>query len=450
MTKMNFGFSLHERASRKPFLLFVVLSWVCILFVFRGAVSGERILAPLDIPATIFPKFKYINPSSGKIPRNHYLIDMFDLVLPRQYLAYEAIQAGEFPWWDPYTDGGRPLAVEGHANLTDPLRLVLCRFLPFVAAYNWTHILHSFLTGLSMFLLVRLLGFSQYVTLVGALSFQFSGLQALMFYPEFVPNTLWHYPLLWIVLVKYFRASWPLAVGLGGILCAGAILAGSQQSHAWLVLFMACLALGYGLASSKWRQDLVRLSCVAAGAFLLGSAIAAPVLVPQIEIFLRSYRDLGGLRIGKHLLTGVFSLTGVFPWLAGSFRTLDLGKIIDQAGPGYLIFVGTPIMILAIVAVCVARRERLLRRPEVLTAVFLLVAYLVLICSTPLLNTLYIRSAGLAVVGLVVLFGAGLQEVVADERRSTRNLIKVAVTVLAFVVAVAHLFAFLVYPRLEG
>src|SRR4051812_45704852 len=232
-----------------------------------------------------------------------------------------------------------------HASIPDPLRLLLYRFFPFVAAYNWTHILYSFLTGLSAFSLLRFLGFSSFVTLLGALSFQFSGLQAILFYPEFVPNTLWCYPLLWVILLKYFRSRPALAIGLGGLICANAILAGSQQSHAWLVLFLACLLGGYTLAKPS---DFFRLFWIIAGAFALGCLISAPVLVPQIEIFVLNKRPLDAARLGKHLLTGIFSLAGIFPWFTGSFRSIDLSKVVGQMSVAYLVFAGTPIMILAV------------------------------------------------------------------------------------------------------
>src|SRR5687768_15255169 len=209
---MSVGCSRSQQADKRTFVAFVLLSWICILFAFRGAVCGTHILAPVDIGPALYSKFKAIDPNYGNVPRNHYLIDTFDLMLPRQYLAHQGIQAGEFPWWDPFSHGGRPLGVEVHANLLDPIRLLLYSTLPWVAACNWTFIIHSFLTGLSMFLLLRFLGCSQFVTLLGALSFQFSGLQAIMFYPEFVANTLWYYPLLWIVFAKYHEARPAMAI----------------------------------------------------------------------------------------------------------------------------------------------------------------------------------------------------------------------------------------------
>jgi len=71
---------------------------------------GAGILAPLDIPATLYSKYKWIDPKAGNIPRNHYLIDMFDYDLPRNFVVHQSLANGEFPWWEPYTEGGRPLA----------------------------------------------------------------------------------------------------------------------------------------------------------------------------------------------------------------------------------------------------------------------------------------------------------------------------------------------------
>src|SRR5207244_5492467 len=129
----------------------------------------------------------YIDPTLGEVPRNHHFIDMFDFDIPRAYLAHRALHAGEFPWWEPYSHGGRPLAAEAHTAISDPIRLVMFRLFSFVTAQNWTRIIQSFVAGLSMFLLLRFFGFSQFFTVLGALSFQFSGFQALFFYPEIVP-----------------------------------------------------------------------------------------------------------------------------------------------------------------------------------------------------------------------------------------------------------------------
>src|SRR6187397_2984059 len=101
---MNWGLSLTDRPTWRTTALFLALSWLAIVFVFRGAVWGDRIVSPLDVAATLYTKYKWIDPKVGTIPRNHYVIDMFDYELARVYVAHRSLQAGEFPWWDPYSD----------------------------------------------------------------------------------------------------------------------------------------------------------------------------------------------------------------------------------------------------------------------------------------------------------------------------------------------------------
>jgi hypothetical protein len=106
---------------------------------------------------------------------------------------------------------------------------------------------------------------------------------------------------------------------------------------------------------------------------------------------------------GLFMLSGVFSLTGVFPWFLGTFRTIDLTKVINQNSAGFVVYLGTPVMILAAVGLAALKRAARPISPGLRTALVLVFAYFVVICSTPLLSLFYLRSAGLGVLGLVVL-----------------------------------------------
>jgi hypothetical protein len=132
-------------------------------------------LAPVDIAPTIFSKYRYVDPSAGEVPANHYIIDQLTYDLPLQYTIYGAYRRGEIPWWDPYDYAGRPLLADAHVNGTDPIRIICYLTLPFVSAYNWNLILKSILTGLGMFLLLRHLHFVFSISLPLALTFQFAG-----------------------------------------------------------------------------------------------------------------------------------------------------------------------------------------------------------------------------------------------------------------------------------
>jgi hypothetical protein len=441
---MNWGLSLTEKPNRTTAVWFLVLSCVGMGVMFRGAITGDAILAPLDIPPKLFTHYEWIDATAGEVPRNHYVIDMFDFDLPLTHLAHRSLQLGEFPWWNPYCEGGRTLAVEPHLGVTDPLRFLMLHIPDFVTAYNWSRIGQCFLSGLTMFALLRFLGFAQFTTILGALSFQFCGFQASFFYPYI--HSLLYYPLLWLVLAKYGRARPATAIALGGLLCGAIIGGGSQQSHPYLVLFLGSLVAGYG---SCFRRDVLTLLCVAGGAFLLGCALAAPVLVPQIEIFMVSARKVPLSGIGSYMLTGLLSTGGIFPWFTGSFRTLDVGKFFEQSGAAYAVYIGTPAMILALVGLFAGRHSSRAGSPETRTAVLLVLLYFVGICSTPLLKVLYYRSALLAALGLTVLFATGFEVLVRAAWPIARKVIVWIVVLLCVGVAASHLFAFVIYPRIQ-
>ena len=60
---MDCGLNLTAAPTRRTTVAFIILSCLGMLFVFRGAIWGDRILAPLDIAATLFNKYKWIDPT---------------------------------------------------------------------------------------------------------------------------------------------------------------------------------------------------------------------------------------------------------------------------------------------------------------------------------------------------------------------------------------------------
>jgi hypothetical protein len=446
---MNWKLSLTDRPTWRTTALFLLLSWFGIFFVFRGAVWGDRIVAPVDVAAALYSKYQWIDPTLGPIPRNHYVIDMVDYELARVYLAHRSLQAGEFPWWDPYSDGGGPLAAEPHYGLPDPLRLLMYKAFPFVTAYNWTRILQSFLSGLGMFLLLRSLGFAQFSVLLGALSFQFATINSSFVYGV-PPQSLPYYCFLWLALAKYMRTRPLFAIGLGAPLCAAIIMSGTQQSHAYLVLFLVCLTGGYG---SCFRHEILRIASIAAAVFVLGCALAAPVLIPQIEIFQLSSRRLTVDSSPITLLSGIFSLTGIFPWFTGSFRTVDLSKIFSAIHSGgalaYVLHIGTAALMVSAVGILGGRKSLWTGSPHARTAVLLIILYLVVICSTPLMEIFYNRSGALAVIGLTVMFATGWDLLMKNGWRNSGRVMRWIVLLLSIGVVMTHAFALFVYPRIK-
>lgn len=420
----------------------LLASAVLALAVFRGALWGERLLAPLDLAPALMPKYRWMDPAHSGVPANHYTIDQLTYDLPLQHTLYTAWRRGAVPWWDPYTFGGRPLLADAHVNGTDPVRLLCYLTLPFELAYNWTLILHWWLCGAGLFALLRHWKFDPMSCVGLALAGQCAGYQAIFFGHPWNTGAFLYYPWLWLAWDAGLAERRPRAGPLAALAVAGIFYAGNIQSHAYLVVFAAVFLLGYGGRSgAAWRRALP----LVAGTGVLGALLAAPVLAAQVEFYRLSVRAVSVPWNPVSWLSGLVSLTAFHPWALGTFRSLDLSKLFGQYALGFVVFAGSAVTALGMLGA--VRGRALAPRPEIWrTAVGLVLAYL-LILSTPLQAVLYTRSAGLAVLGLLVLAGLGVEGLRRESavlRGWGRGL-----AVLAIVPALAlNLGAFVLYPRL--
>lgn len=162
--------------SIRPWAGFVAVNTLVVLVMFWPAMTGEKILAPVDIPPNLFSKFRYVDPGASGVPDNHYVIDLMLGDLSRNLLVYQAWRNGEMPWWDPFTDCGKPLAAEANAvNVSDPFKVILFHLLPFELAYNWIRIVPFLVSGMLAFGLLRHFGFAFTPALWGGCSTNLPG-----------------------------------------------------------------------------------------------------------------------------------------------------------------------------------------------------------------------------------------------------------------------------------
>lgn len=392
---------------RRSLFIFLLASFLLTVLVYRGALVGTALLAPLDQGPTFFENFEYANPSAGRVPHNHYISDQFAYDLPLQAAIHKAYRDGEIPWWDPWTYGGRPLLADAHVNGTDPIRVLCNLLLPFELAYNWNIALRGILTGLGMFLLLRFLKVGSAVSTLIALSYQFAGWFTLFFGHPWIQGSFAYYPFLWIV--------WAAALGkrpgrhdaLAAILVACIFASGNLQSHTYLPLFAFAFLLGSFFGD---RARFARAFSVVAISGLLGALLTFPLLGNQLEFFLNSSRSITGDSRGiLGLLAVPFSMISIHPWAAGTFRSLELGKLFGQGGIAFLLFFGGAGTVIA-----VAGLRRLFSSSEsdrsfVFTSMACVVIYLIVIAS-PLNKILYPRMAGMAGMGLVVLTALACRE----------------------------------------
>jgi hypothetical protein len=380
-----------------------------------------------------------MDPRATGAPANHIIGDGVQFDLPQQLTIYESYRHGEIPWWDPYEFGGRPLLADAHLSAVDPVRVLLYHLLPFNLAYNWTVVTHFILGGLAMVLLLRHHRFGPSVCVWLALAYEFAGCNALYFCHPWLHASFAYYPLLWLLWDKALEkpAWWRTAIA--SLLVAVIFLAGNLQSHSYVVLFGGVFCLGYGWRDRReWRKSLQ----VVVPSAVIGACLAAPFLTAEAELFQNSSR-----LIGHHgriaWLGGLASLATVYPWMLGTFRTLDLGSFVHQGGAGFLIYIGSIGAVLALLGVirpATAGRGMLKRQ-----ALAMLILYGIIL-SCPLGDIFYARCAGLPSLGLTLLAAIGAEELFGSQREYRR--LGGFVIGLAIILLIGLNFvAFVIYPR---
>jgi hypothetical protein len=421
---------------------FVAGNLLLCLWMFRDALWGSSFLAPLDILPAVCSKYHFMDPASSGIPANQYIVDQVTYDLPVQHVVYEAYRRGEIPWWDPYSFSGRPLLADAHINGTDPIRLLCYLTLPsFAWAYNWTRVLQFFMGGLGMLFLLRHWRFPGWTCALLALTYEFAGCQVYWFEDPWVQASFNYYPLLWLAWEAGFRKPSWWCVLAASFLVASVFYSGNLQSHSYLVLFAAAFALGHaGKSWPAWRRILPAMTASA----LIGAALAMPVLLGELELFSQTPRPIGRPWPPIYALNGLASLSAIYPWMLGTFRSLDLCKLVGENLDGFKLFIGPAGFLLAAMGGW-WRPSRAEMEPSRRTALWL-VGLCLMVLSTPLTDLLYSRVAGLGVLGLVVLAALGAESFVSRLRVS-RGL---GWSVLAGVLLVAvgtHVASLVIYPR---
>ncbi len=134
----------HNR--RLGFFLLIVFSGILLLY-FWEALFRSQLMVERDLSIFFFPNLK---------------------------LWVEAVKAGEFPLWNPYTLSGQPLFASLQTCILYPPNILLL-LLPLGFAYNLTIVLHFFLSGWFIYLLCREIGGSRTAGVLACLSFSLGG-----------------------------------------------------------------------------------------------------------------------------------------------------------------------------------------------------------------------------------------------------------------------------------
>lgn len=209
----------------------------------------------------------------------------------RQYAA-TALAAGELPLWNPYTVNGMPFLAEIQTEVFYLPMLLLTFFVQHgrldVFWLELVNVLHFFLAGAGMYLLVRSFALRRMAALIAGITFAFSGFLVTHAIHQVITGVAAWYPLLLFMVRRALdERGWPWVFG-GALVLGHSFFAGSPQMSLFLYFFLAVYVAFELVAMQGWRglfrRPVLLAGSRAAALVLLSLGVLMVQLLPTREL----------------------------------------------------------------------------------------------------------------------------------------------------------------------
>ena len=160
----------------KKIIPFVIIASVPFIFFWQFFIKG-LLPIPADTIIGLYHPFRdiYAKDYPRGIPFKNFLItDPVRQQYPWKELAISMEKNWELPLWNPYSFSGYPLAANFQSAAFYPLNLLFF-ILPFYTAWSILIFLASILAGIFLFLYLNSLRLNKWASVLGSISFSFSG-----------------------------------------------------------------------------------------------------------------------------------------------------------------------------------------------------------------------------------------------------------------------------------
>jgi len=269
-----------------------------------------------DVLAIIFLAFITIIYFSPVIFSNQTFAsrDIYNFFNPRRFFAAEIIRNGEIPLWNSYLASGVPFLANLQSSIFYPLS-VIYYILPFQLGFKYFIILHYYLAGLFMFLLMRQWRYDTYSSLVSSIVFMCGGYMiSILDNVAFLTSAVW-LPLILLFFDRSLREKQIRCLIITAVIITVQILGGDASFYLLSTFIIMSVYLIYYLITEKNLsiRERERVISFLPLAWIIGIFLAAIQLVPFIEFLSLSTRVEG------------FSYEKITKW---SFHPLELIQLL--------------------------------------------------------------------------------------------------------------------------
>lgn len=211
------------------------------------------------------------------------------------YNYKSALEKGTLPFWTPYWYSGQPLFGDSQVFFLNLTHIFLILFKNIFLAINLSTLLYFFISGASMYFLVKYLINSRHAAFISAVMYMFNGL-IYGFIVAGNPSILEPYaliPLIFLFIIKAKNANNPINYTiLAAILLTFQVFSGGALMLVYTFLLIG-LYLSLDLISIKFKKKIVKTMIIGLVLLSILFGLAAVKLLPNYDFIKKTNRAQG-------------------------------------------------------------------------------------------------------------------------------------------------------------
>ena len=380
-------------------------------------VAACAVLTPALVHGTSLGPYNFLaqfglSKQPGVVVRGFFASDQITQMIPWTGLAWTQVHHGHLPLWNPYSALGMPLAFNWQ-SAPFSLPALVGYLMPLRLAYTAQVVTTLIVAGSGAYVLGRVLKMSPLASAFTGTVFELSG--AVMVWLGWPIESVfswagWAFAAVLLVVRGDHRTRHIVFLAL---IVALAIYAGQPDALIQLIVALAVFSVALVIVRSIQLREagtVLRPLVDLAVAAVAGAALAAPLVLPSLQLTSVSVRSAGGAALG-----------GQTAYPPAVFGYLVFAGLSGQSTTGHLSYLGVIVVVLAVTAVALRRR-----RPEVIALVAMAAVMGAIAVAQPVENMLnsapglhavrWPRAIVLMIFAICVLAGLGMDLLVRSSR----------------------------------
>jgi hypothetical protein len=288
-------------------LFFIILVWVTFSspYLFLGKVPY-----PSDYQVNKFIPWSQDETLLGPV-KNEAMPDVIGQLYPWRYFTISQWRQGEVPFWNPYSFAGTPHLANYQSAVFSPFNLLFF-ILPFIDAWSINVLLQPLIAGLGTYMFLRAKKASRIASVIGAVTFMFSGFIVVWMAYGTLAMAAAFLPLTLFAIEKFYSSKKNKYILLLIASITTSFFAGHFQTSLYVFLF-SCLYAVFLIRTEKFS---LRSALLLTAGFLISIIISSVQIIPTITFYQQAIRET--LKVTSGGIPLIYLITSVAPDFFGN------------------------------------------------------------------------------------------------------------------------------------